>query len=83
MLLANLDKNILHLRRQCYSRRFRYQSLTLAHDLSLLRFLRRFIVSRLHFRSDNPLLYSNASQNKQSRFCILFSDPLTCLHVSQ
>ena len=72
MLLANVEESLLRRLLQYYFRRFRYQSLNLAHNLSLLQFLHRFIYSKLRCSSDNTLLQSNASRNKEFRFCILF-----------
>ena len=55
ILLENLEARSLR-RRRCHFRHFCHQILTLAHNLSLLLFLRRFIRSRLRFLSGNLLL---------------------------
>ena len=82
MLLANLEASYLRRLRRCYFLPFCYQSLTLANDLSFLRFLHRFLNSMLRFFIENLLLQSNASRNKQSSFCLLFLDPLAYLNAS-
>ena len=82
MLPENLEASCLILRRQCYFSNFCYQSLTLDHNLSLLRLFNHFSLEYLFSQWRSAPAFQWESKQRFLSF-LLFSNLSACLHAQR